>query len=101
MITLSALGSVIVYLYATGVPVSRVENGSVPESRTNDSRVPISRTKDSVMCDADKWRKRRANPHGWHGTNTSVQVGDITLKRGYIEFKYYADAIHSDLTPPG
>ena len=25
------------------------------------------------------------------------------LKRGYIEFKYYADAIliHSDLTPPG
>ena len=23
------------------------------------------------------------------------------LKRGYIEFKYYADAIHSGLTPPG
>ena len=23
------------------------------------------------------------------------------LKRGYIEFKYSADAIHSDLTPPG
>ena len=25
----------------------------------------------------------------------------LALKRGYIEFKYYADAIHSDLTPPG
>ena len=24
---------------------------------------------------------------------------DSSLKRGYIEFKYYADAIHSDLTP--
>ena len=24
-----------------------------------------------------------------------------SLKRGYIEFKYYADAIHSDRTPPG
>ena len=24
-----------------------------------------------------------------------------TLKRGYIEFKYYSDAIHSGLTPPG
>ena len=23
------------------------------------------------------------------------------LKRGYIEFKYYVDAIHSGLTPPG
>ena len=23
------------------------------------------------------------------------------LERGYIEFKYYADAIHSGLTPPG
>ena len=23
------------------------------------------------------------------------------LKRSYIELKYYADAIHSDLTPPG
>ena len=23
------------------------------------------------------------------------------LKRGYIEFKHYADAIHSGLTPPG
>ena len=23
------------------------------------------------------------------------------LKSGYIEFKYYADAIHSGLTPPG
>ena len=23
------------------------------------------------------------------------------LKRGYIEFKYYADAIHSGITPPG
>ena len=22
------------------------------------------------------------------------------LKSGYIEFKYYADAIHSDITPP-
>ena len=27
--------------------------------------------------------------------------GQIDLKRGYIEFKYYADAIHSGLTPPG
>ena len=25
----------------------------------------------------------------------------ILLKRGCIEFKYYADAIHSGLTPPG
>ena len=24
-----------------------------------------------------------------------------TLKRGYIEFKCYADAIHSGITPPG
>ena len=24
-----------------------------------------------------------------------------TLKWGYIEFKYYADAIHSGITPPG
>ena len=25
----------------------------------------------------------------------------VMLKRGYIEFKYYADAIHSGVTPPG
>ena len=25
----------------------------------------------------------------------------LILKRGYIEFKYYADAIHSGLTLPG
>ena len=25
----------------------------------------------------------------------------FNLKRGYIEFKYYAEAIHSDHTPPG
>ena len=31
---------------------------------------------------------------------SSCMLG-CTLKRGYIEFKYYADVIHSDLTPPG
>ena len=28
-------------------------------------------------------------------------VEKIDLKTGSIEFKYYADAIHSGLTPPG
>ena len=30
-----------------------------------------------------------------------VKSFTVNLKRGYIEFKYYADAIHSYLTPPG
>ena len=32
--------------------------------------------------------------------NTPIYIGHA-LKRGYIEFKYYADAIHSGLTPLG
>ena len=31
----------------------------------------------------------------------STRCAVVTLKRGYTEFKYYADATHSDLTPPG
>ena len=32
---------------------------------------------------------------------TLLSANQRSLKRGYLEFKYYADAIHSDLTPPG
>ena len=31
----------------------------------------------------------------------SILYRPILLKRGCIEFKYYADGIHSGLTPPG
>ena len=30
-----------------------------------------------------------------------VHINVDHLKRGYIEFKYYDEATHSDLTPPG
>ena len=30
-----------------------------------------------------------------------LNVSSSKLKRGYVEFKYHADAIHSGLTPPG
>ena len=30
-----------------------------------------------------------------------VNLINVMLQRGYIEFKYYADAIHSGLTLPG
>ena len=33
--------------------------------------------------------------------SSSSQKPQCHLKSGYIEFKYYADAIHSGLTPPG
>ena len=44
------------------------------------------------------WNKeRQAKQH-----NIRPVVGNtVHLKRGYIQFKYYADAIHSGLTPPG
>ena len=34
-------------------------------------------------------------------THSATAAVFFDLKRGYIEFKYYADAIHSGLTPPG
>ena len=32
-------------------------------------------------------------------TENSTELAPIEIKWGYIEFKYYADAIHFDLTP--
>ena len=32
---------------------------------------------------------------------TLLSANQGSLKRAYLEFRYYADAIHSDLTPPG
>ena len=49
--------------------------------RVNQDMRPIGTTKDEGH-----------NRTGWRRPQ---------LKRGCIEFKYYADAIHSGLTPPG
>ena len=41
----------------------------------------------------------------WNNYVDSIAItrGNETLglKRGCVEFKYYADAVHSGLTPPG
>ena len=34
-------------------------------------------------------------------TNIIITYGVFILKRGYIEFKYYACRMNSDFTPPG
>ena len=34
-------------------------------------------------------------------TRMHIKALSLDLKRGCIEFKYYADGIHSGLTPPG
>ena len=34
-------------------------------------------------------------------TRMHINALSLDLKRGCIEFKYYADGIHSGLTPPG
>ena len=41
-------------------------------------------------------KRRRLYP-----VKETTQMGLPELKIGCIEFKYYADAIHSGLTPPG
>ena len=37
----------------------------------------------------------------WMASAYYLNIYSPSLKRGYIEFKYYADVIHPGLTPPG
>ena len=49
---------------------------------------------DGLICADGSWRP---DPPPMH----SMCLRRLALKRDCIEFKYYADGIHSSLTPPG
>ena len=51
------------------------------------------------ICIHPRWRPLTPNTP-LHGLPYIYGNANEVLKSGYIEFKYYADAIHSDITPP-